>query len=79
VLREFERQRLEIKKVLVTSRSRIHVSFDLWTSPSGKALIKVIFHYLSDDLKVCNLLIGIRRIKGSYNGENITEVIIPVI
>jgi hypothetical protein len=79
MLREFKRQRLEIKKVLITSYSRIHVSFDLWTSFNGKTLIKIIFHYLSDDLKVCNLLIDIRRIKGSYSGENITEVIIPVI
>jgi hypothetical protein len=79
VLREFKRQRLEIKKVLATSRSRIHVSFDLWTSPGGKALIRVVFHYLSDDLEVYNLLTGIRRIEGSHSGENIAEAIIPVI
>ena len=61
------------------SRSRIHVSFDLWTSPGGKALVGVVFHYLSDDLKVCNLLAGMRQIKGSHSGKNIVEAVIPII
>ena len=45
----------------------------------GKALVGVVFHYLSDDLKVRNLLAGMRRIEGSHTGENIAEGIIPVI
>ena len=61
------------------SRSCIHVSFDLWTSLNGKALVGVVFHYLSDDLKVCNLLAGMRQIKGSHSGENIAEAVIPII
>jgi hypothetical protein len=49
------------------------------TSPGGKALVGVVFHYLSDDLKVRNLLVGMRRVEGSQPGENIAEGIIPVI
>jgi hypothetical protein len=43
----------------------------------GKALVGVVFH--CDDLKVCNLLAGMRRIEGSHSGENIAEAIIPII
>ena len=32
IMREFNRQRLKIKGELTTARSRIHVSFDGWTS-----------------------------------------------
>jgi hypothetical protein len=38
-----------------------------------------VAHFLDKGLNNRSLLIGIRRVKGSYNGENITEVIIPVL
>jgi hypothetical protein len=71
--------KLEIMNVLAVSRSRIHVNFDLWTSPNGNGLVGVVFHYLSEDLKASSLLAGMRRLKGSHTGENITEVVIPII
>ena len=79
IMKEFERQRLEMKAELVTAYSRIHVSFNLWTSPNGKGLVGVIFHYLDKNLKVCSLLAGIRRINGPYSSENIAEAVIPVL
>jgi hypothetical protein len=39
----------------------------------------VVFHFLDKDLKVRNLLAGIRRIKGPHSGENIAEIIIPIL
>jgi len=39
----------------------------------------VVFHYLSKDLKVCNMLVGIRRLKDAHTGENITKIVIPII
>ena len=39
----------------------------------------VIFYYLDQDLKVRSLLAGIRCVKEYYTGENIAEVIIPVL
>jgi hypothetical protein len=63
----------------MTARSRIHISFNLWTSPNSKELIKVVFHFLNKDLKMRSLLAKIKRIKGSYTGENITEAVILII
>jgi hypothetical protein len=79
IMKEFVRQRSEIKKELATARSRIHVSFDLWTSPNSKGLVGVIFHYLDKNLKVCSLLVGMKRLKGAHTGENIAEVVIPIL
>jgi hypothetical protein len=67
IIREFERQRLEIKKQLTRAHSRIHVSFDLWTSANGKGLVGVVFHYLDDNLKVCNLLAGMNLGRNLYS------------
>jgi hypothetical protein len=39
----------------------------------------VVTHFLNKDLKNKNLLIRMRRVKGSYNGENIAKTIILII
>src|SRR5205085_9216076 len=79
ILWEFAKQRRYIKQELATARSRIHVSFDLWTSTNAKLFVGVVFHFLDKDLKVRNLLAGMRRVRGAKTGENIAEAIIPII
>jgi hypothetical protein len=41
--------------------------------------VGVIFHFLNKDLKVRNLLAGIRQIKEAKTEENIAETVIPII
>src|SRR5437660_1418013 len=68
IIKEFERQKLQIKE-LVTERGQIHISFDLWSSPNGKGLAGIFFHFFDKDLKVCNLLAGMRRAHNSHSGR----------
>jgi len=39
----------------------------------------MVFHFVDKDLKVQNLLAGMKRVKGAKTGENITEAMIPII
>jgi hypothetical protein len=78
-MKEFERQKLEVKKELIDARSHIYISFDLWTSPNSLSIIGIIAYYLDKDLVNRSTLIGIRKVKGAHSGENIAEVIIPVL
>jgi hypothetical protein len=57
----------------------IHINFNLWTSPNSLRIITVVTHFLNKNLTNRSLLIGIRRVKGSYNKENISEAIIPIL
>jgi hypothetical protein len=41
--------------------------------------VVVVTYFLNKDLRNRSLLIRIRRVKGSYSGENITKAIIPII
>jgi hypothetical protein len=70
---------VRIKDKIGLLRSLIHISFDLWTSPNSLRIIAVMAHFLDKKLNNRSLLIGIRRVRGSYNRENITEAIIPVL
>jgi hypothetical protein len=79
ILEEFEKKRLEIKAELATARSRIHVSFDGWTSPNGLVIIGVVVHYLDKDLVNRSYLVGMRRIRGTHTGENITKAVMPIL
>jgi len=79
IFEEFEKKRLEIKTELATASSRIHVSFDGWTSPNGLAIVGVIVHYLDKDLINRSYLMGMRRISGAHTGENIAEAVMPVL
>jgi hypothetical protein len=48
----------------------------------GFKLIKrcyIIVYFLNKNLRNCNILIGLLRVKGYYNKENITKAIIPII
>jgi hypothetical protein len=78
-LEEFDKARLQLKNELASARSRIHISFDLWTSPNSQAMVGVVGHYLGRDYRVHSTLIALRRILASHTGENIAEAIKPVL
>jgi hypothetical protein len=79
IIKDFEAAQLSVTQQLAIAKSRIHLSFDLWTSPSVFALVGVVAHYLSPELQMRHTLLGIRQIEGSHTGENIAEVVARVI
>ena len=79
VLAEFEERREDIKKELHASKSRIHLSFDLWTSPNHMSFVGVVGHFMSSQYKVETVLLGLRRLRGPHSGENIAEAVLKVI
>ena len=65
--------------MLAGARSRIHISFDLWSSLNSYALCGIVTYFTGQDYHNHSVLIGLRRIKGAHSGENIAEVAIPVL
>lgn len=48
VLEAFNKRKEHLKGVLARSVSRIHLSFDLWTSPNHLALLGVVAHFIDE-------------------------------
>ena len=46
---QFELKKQEIKDQLAQAKSKIHFSFDLWTSPNHFALLGIIAHYVDKE------------------------------
>ena len=79
ILVEFEQRREDICEQLRTSKSRIHISFDLWTSPNHMSFVGVVGHFMNAQYKVESVLLGLRRLRGTHSGENIAEVVLKVV
>ena len=79
IIKLFNIQTLVIKRKLVKARLKIYISFDLQILLNRRLLVGIVAHWLNKDLKKQNILISLRRLKGSYSGENLAKVIIPVL
>ena len=55
----FETAKVAVKELLSLARSRIHLSYDLWTSPNHKAMIAIVAHWASEDYEVKTALLAI--------------------
>ena len=62
-----------LKRQLAESLSRIHLSFDIWTSPSTIPILGVCAHFLSPSLELKHPLLGLKSIEGAHTGEQIAE------
>jgi hypothetical protein len=79
VVEEYERARLQVKEVLAEAKSKIHISFDLWTSPNAYAICAICAHFVGPDYANHSVLLGMKRMLGTHHGEDISEAILPVL
>jgi hypothetical protein len=79
VIQEFKEHKNGIKTHLLThAKSRIHLSFDLWTSPNSLSIIAVVAHYMGDDYTVQTRLIALKRLQGFHSSENMAECLLKI-
>jgi len=78
-IRYFETAKDTIKQILSSALSRIHITWDLWTSPNFKAMIAITAHWTDENWKVRSTLMAIRELDGDHDGENISLVVYSVL
>jgi len=75
----------ETKKAILKAKlhdeaiGQIHISFDLWTSLNGLALMAVVAHFTDKDYRVQTRLLALRRLYGEHSGENQAELLADVL
>lgn len=79
VQKDFDEARKSLGAQLASSRSRIHISFDVWTSPACSPILGICGHFLGIDLQLKQALLGVKELEGVHSGENIAEVVCQVI
>jgi hypothetical protein len=78
-MRQFEIEKDKIKARLHNAKTRIHISLDIWTSPSNKPILGVVAHYIAEDRILEKSVLAMREIEGAHDGENIALVVMKVI
>ena len=79
IVQWFEQTKLIMAEILRTARSRIHLSFDLSTSPNCKALLTITAHWTSSSYKAQATLLAIRELEDQHTGKNISEWVYSVV
>lgn len=72
---EYQEARGRLNRVLLSSKSRVHLSFDLWTSPSCSAILGVCAHFLDSQYRLRHALLALREMEGVHSGERIGAVV----
>ena len=70
ILNQFQRSQSELIRKLSRSRSNIHYSFDLWTSPNHRAFLCEVAHWMDHTVRLHGTVLGLRRFRGRHTGEN---------
>ncbi|KAG7403377.1 putative AC transposase [Fusarium oxysporum f. sp. rapae] len=79
VMDAFRSKKQRLREDLRQARSRISISFDLWTSPNPYAVLGVIAMWIDTAGKRQTTVLGIRRVYGEHTGENIGSVILELL
>jgi|SRR5271163_624960 len=79
IMNSYNKKKLTIKRMVAKSRSKINISFDLWTSPNYYAMAAVVGHFISAESKVESVLLALRDIIGPHSGANIAATVLDVL
>ena len=79
ILRTYELRQINIRELLLTTKSKIHISCDIWTSTNHLSLLGVVAHFLDGTNIHRTVLLGIPRLYGSHTGETIATCLLSVI
>ena len=78
LLADFNDKKVRIKQALREAISRIHFSFDGWTSPNQLGMIGVNVHFVHKSKRLCHLLLALQELDGSHTGENFADEVIAL-
>ncbi|KJZ69640.1 hypothetical protein HIM_10979 [Hirsutella minnesotensis 3608] len=79
VMDAFLSKKQQLKEDLQRSRSRISISFDLWTSPNPYAILGVVAMWIDATGKRRSTVLGMRRVHGEHSGENLGSTVLELL
>jgi hypothetical protein len=77
--RLYEENRGVIKQQLQDALTQIHLSFDLWTSPSRQAIMGVVGHFIDGQKHHQARLLALRHQPGNHTGDHLAKTLFEVV
>jgi hypothetical protein len=79
LIAEFSEWKQRLKDDICSSKSKVSISFDMWTSPNFMSYIAVHGHFIDSSGRRRQDLLAFRRVEGSHTAENIKEVVVFIL
>lgn len=70
IMEQFHHSQSKLIRKLSRSRSSIHFTFDMWTSPNHRAFLGMVAHWMDENLRLHSTVLGLRQFRGRHTGEN---------
>jgi len=67
-----------LRKELKAAYSAISISFDLWTSLNGHAILSIVAHFINKDGKRRHIVLGLCEVVGKHTNKNIAAVLVAL-
>lgn len=69
-----------VRSELASARTKINLSFDLWTSPNRRlSLLGVVAHYLDRRFAPRTILLGLPRMTGSHTAASLSTQLVEIL
>ena len=69
----YQQRREQLRDILHSAQSNIHISFDICTSTTGLSLVGIVGHFLDAGKQHRTAVLGLPRIPGSHSSGNIAN------
>ena len=75
IAKEFQKGKKTLKDLLLRAKSRVHISFDMWTSPAGVLILGICSHFLDEQYEFKHPLLALRFLVGQYTSVVMAEMV----
>jgi hypothetical protein len=79
ILKSYRIYKHVVKQSIAESLSKIHISFDLWTSDNNTAINGVTATFVDTEFEPHTIVLGIPEQQGAHTGDNIGSQIIEIL
>ncbi|KAF7450425.1 Dimer-Tnp-hAT multi-domain protein [Pyrenophora tritici-repentis] len=80
VMRLYSWLRPQVVRVLAEAESKVHISFDGWTTKGGKrGFFSVVAHYANSKGAIVDLPIALPQLVGAHTGEAIADAVTKIL
>ena len=79
-MRLYDHLRPQVVTELSRAQSKIHISFDGWTTKGGKrGFLGIVAHYVDKQGDIVDLPIALPQLTGAYSGHGMAKVVIQTL
>lgn len=79
VVRQYEAEKLVVRKAIHSAITNIHLTVDLWTSPNTLSILGIIAHYITTSGVLVQSVLAMIEVDGGHSGDNQASVLMDVI